>query len=211
MSVVLILSSFGAPPKAFQAAIARRAVTAVKQSEMQDRDLEGVAGVITTMHLDQVDFAARAEFITRFLDRGGRLAFMGHLMRPFLPELSTFVPLGAARRADFALTELSPHPVFEGIARCSLETRHGVAGFYGRGHVPPPAGAVALTGLGPERVVVDWVWARPQGGALFVHAGNDLWTIADDPAVNDLFAERLTGWCAGDLPASTDTSVASIA
>ena len=28
--------------------------------------------------------------------------------------------------------------------------------------------------LGPAKVPVDWVWARPAGGRIFSHAGNDL-------------------------------------
>lgn len=198
--MLLVVSHYGPPPRPFGGAIARGAIVPVKQVELEDADLERAAGVITTMHLDQVDFARRCEAITRFLDRGGRLAFMGHLVRPFLPALSAFIPLATGRRSDFALCRLGEHPIFDGIARESLEERRGVAGFYGRGHVPMPAGAAALTGLGPARVPVDWIWDRPEGGAILLHAGNDLWGATDDKHVNQLFAERLVEWAAGRLP-----------
>jgi hypothetical protein len=210
-TVLLVLSAFGPPPRVFEGAIARGALATIKQTEMQDGDLEAAAGVITTMHLDQVDFAARTGAITRLLDRGGHIAFMGHLERAFLPELSTFVPLRSARPAELALEVLAPHSIFDGVSRSSLATRRGVAGFYGRGHVPPPSGALALTGVGPERVPIDWVWSRPKGGALFLHAGNDIWTIAEDGAINRLLAERLVRWCAGELPTiSLDAAVENV-
>ena len=102
-----------------------------------------------------------------------------------------------ARRADFALVALGEHAVFEGIDRARLETRRGVAGFYGRGHAPAPPGGRALTGVGPQAAPIDWVWERPAGGALLMHAGNDLWTVCDEPSVNVALAERIVAWCAG--------------
>lgn len=195
-AILFVASGDGAAlPAAFARAAAQRHVLLVEEHELGDGLIDRAAGLITTMHLDQVAFAGREAALRRFFDRGGRLAFMGHLVRPFLPGLDTFIPLASGRRADFALTALADHPIFAGIDRSSLETRRGVAGFYGRGHVPPPKGATPLTGLGPERLPIDWVWDRPGGGAIFLHAGNELWAIADDPAVGAAFAERLVDWC----------------
>ncbi|BBU63742.1 hypothetical protein MSC49_36770 (plasmid) [Methylosinus sp. C49] len=194
---LLVLSGDGPPPKAFDAPRAAGALTIVRQTELDDSRLVAARGLITTMHLDQVDFARRSIALETFFDRGGRLAFMGHLARPFLPELAPFVPLGAGRRADFALVALDEHAVFEGIDRARLETRRGVAGFYGRGHSPPPPGGHALTGVGPRAAPIDWAWERPAGGALLMHAGNDLWTVCDESSVNVALAERIVAWCAG--------------
>lgn len=196
-AALLALSSDGPPSAAFANAIEAGLLQPVRQTELDDDRLARACGLITTMHLDQIDFAGRTVALTEFFDRGGRLVFMGHLARPFLPELAPFVPLTSGRRADFALVAKGVHPIFEGIDRAPLETRRGVAGFYGRGHVPMPRGGRVLTGLGPEKAPVDWVWERPDGGAILMHAGNDLWTVCDDTAVNVLLAERIAAWCAG--------------
>lgn len=200
-AVILILSASAEAPAQFAQAIREQRLRVVQQTSLTDAAIMDAAGLITTTHLDQLDFAARGDALSRFLARGGRMAFMGHLVRPFLPELMAFVPLASQRRVDFALSALGEHPVFAGIDRRSLETRRGVAGFYGRGHMPPPRGAVALTGLGPQRVPVDWIWDRPDGGEIFAHAGNELWGIADLPDTNHLFAERLVDWCAARIHA----------
>jgi len=129
------------------------------------------------------------------LDAGGRLVFCGHVLRPFVYGLEHFIPLADKRRADYVLTRLAEHPVFAGIDAKTLEANRGVAGFYGRGHNPPPPGATVLNGLGPDLAPVDWVWHRSAGGVLLVHSGNDLWGVGDDPAVKTLIAERLVSWC----------------
>jgi hypothetical protein len=196
-AALLIISADGPPSAAFAKAIDAELLRPVRQAELDDDRLARARGLITTMHLDQIDFAARTNALTAFFDRGGRLAFMGHLARPFLPELAPFVPLASGRRQDFALVAKGSHPIFEGIDRARLETRRGVAGFYGRGYTPIPRGGRALTGLGPEKAPIDWVWERPDGGEILMHSGNDLWSVCDDAAVNVLLAERLAAWCAG--------------
>ncbi|WP_018268250.1 hypothetical protein [Methylosinus sp. LW4] len=195
--ILLVLSGDGPPSKAFAAPLAACALAIVRQTELADARLAAARGVVTTMHLDQVDFVRRSAALEAFFDRGGRLAFMGHLARPFLPQLASFVPLGAGRRADFALAALGEHFVFDGVDRARLETRRGVAGFYGRGHAPIPPGGRALTGLGPGASPIDWIWERPGGGAILMHAGNDLWTVCDDASVNVALAERIVAWCSG--------------
>ncbi|PWB92897.1 hypothetical protein [Methylosinus sporium] len=195
--ILLVLSGDGPAPKSFDAPLASSALACVRQTELADARLSAARGVVTTMHLDQIEFARRAEALETFFDRGGRMAFMGHLARPFLPELSPFVPLGAGRRDDFALVALGDHFVFDGLDRARLETRRGVAGFYGRGHAPIPSGGRALTGVGPQAAPINWIWERPAGGAILMHAGNDLWTVCDEPSVNAALAERIVAWCVG--------------
>lgn len=194
---LLMLSGDGPAPKSFDSPIASGALACVRQTELDDARLAAARGLVTTMHLDQVDFARRAAALEAFFDRGGRLAFMGHLARPFLPELSPFIPLGSGRRSDFALIALGAHFVFDGLDRSRMETRRGVAGFYGRGHAPIPPGGRALTGVGPSAAPIDWIWQRPAGGAILMHAGNDLWTVCDETSVNVALAERIVTWCAG--------------
>lgn len=190
-AAVFIQSDDGPPPEPL---IAAGCVRVARQVDLSERDLLGACGLITTVYLDQIDFAARRDAIRDFLAGGGRIVFNGHVARPFVEGMRPFAPLASQRRADLALERLTPHPVFEGIPASVHATQKGVAGFYGRGHNPPLHGATSLTGIGPEKLPVDWEWLLAGGGGLFVHAGNDIWGTSDDPEVNALIAERLVAW-----------------
>lgn len=202
---LLILTHFGPPAEELQPLIAAGRVRAIRQIDLREADLHEAPGLITTIHLDQNDFAARRPALEAFIARGGRLVFNGHPVRPMIDGLDRYHPLTLRRRSDLDLVRLSGHPVFEGMAAASLVTRKGVAGFYGRGHVPLPEGAQAITGIGPDRLPIDWEWRRPSGGRIFVHAGNDLWTVADSEDSNRQLAERLVDWCAERRPGKTET------
>lgn len=196
--VIYIQSDDGPPPSAIERLIAMGVVTVKLQGELTDSDLLGARGLLTTTYLDQIDFHDRRAAIGRFLGRGGRIVFNGHIVRPFIDGMAPFLPLASKRRVDFELVRLSPHPVFAGISVSTHQAQMGVAGFYGRGHNPPLAGATFLTGIGPEQLPVDWEWLLPNGGGLFVHAGNDIWHVSDDDGVNNLMAERLVAWARGE-------------
>jgi len=193
--VIFIVSTDAPIPPQFDEMQSEGRVHPVRQDRVTPEIIAGAAGLIATASVDQIDLLEKRDAIERFLDAGGRMVINGHAMRPYVRELQPFVPLTTPHRPDYVLTRLANHPVFAGIPAQTLETNRGVAGFYGRGHNPPPAGATALTGIGPERLPVDWVWQRPGGGALFVHSGNDLWGVGDDPAVKRSIAERLVDWC----------------
>lgn len=197
--VLLVLTHYGPPAGVFTRLIETGRVRPVRQIALREEDIAEATGIITTIHLDQNDFMRRRASLECFLDSGGRLAFNGHLVRPFIAGPGAYVPLEKRGRADLELVRLAPHPLFDGIPIASLITRRGVAGFYGRGHVPPPPGATAITGIGPECFPVDWEWERPTGGRVFCHAGNDLWTIADTEEISRTLAERLVDWCAARL------------
>lgn len=92
---------------------------------------------------------------------------------------------------------INPHPLYEGIGLKKIETNKGVAGFYGRGCNLPPEGAIAINGLGPAMVPVDWVWARPQGGRFFSHAGNDLGTVGLEWNLASELTRRIVIWANG--------------
>lgn len=192
--VLFIQSDDGPPPNAIERLIAAGALKVRQQVDLTDGDLLRARALVTTTYLDQIDFLERRAAIGEFLTRGGRIVFNGHIVRPFIDGMLPFVPLASRRRIDLELARLSPHPVFAGIPVFTHQAQMGVSGFYGRGHNPPLAGATLLTGIGPERLPVDWEWVLPGGGGLFVHAGNDLWHVSDDQSVNDLMAERLVAW-----------------
>jgi hypothetical protein len=196
--VVFLVSHHGGLPRPFAAAQARGALRAVAEAEFTGAALDGAAGLVVSMHADQVALAAQAAMLEAFLARGGRIFFNGHVMRPVLRGLAEFVPSGEGHLADLLLTELAPHPVFRGIARSALQRRRGVAGFYGRGHNPPPPGATALTGVGASAAPLDWVWRHPGGGAFFSHAGNDIWTTMEESDVAARVAENIIAWLAGE-------------
>lgn len=196
---IFLISDDDPLPAAFDGVA--RLLRAVRQVDLGDGDLAAARGLITTTNLDQIDFAGRQAALSRFLVAGGRLVFNGHVVLPFLPGLQLFRPLASRRRADLDLVRLGPHPVLDGIAVAAHLTQRGVAGFYGRGHNPPLPGARPLTGIGPDRLPVDWEWLLPSGGGLLVHAGNDIWGTSDDATVNRRLAERLVTWSLADRPA----------
>ena len=51
----------------------------------------------------------------------------------------------------YRVAELAPHPIFDGVDPDDLTLRKGVAGFFARGHHPPPpdlSGNVGARDLG---------------------------------------------------------------
>lgn len=199
--LLLIHSHYGDVPPIFAKALALGGATIVRELDLTDQHFEAASGLMTTTHLDQLGFMTYTEVLQNFLNRGGRWFFNGHFMRPLVPGLKTYVPIKKAKRHDLVLGRLNDHPVFAGIDQCSLETRKGVAGFYGRGHNPLPDGGLAINGIGPDLLPVDWVWSRPEGGHVFSHAGNDLYGMSDDDATRTQLTERIISWTAGELEA----------
>ncbi|MDG3043003.1 hypothetical protein [Roseicyclus marinus] len=177
MSVIWLQSGFDDPPEPVRTAARSGRVTILRRAELTGAALGAHRGLITGLLLDQDAMMALRPLLERFLDRGGRWVFNGHLVRPLVEGLFPYQPMRAPRRRDFDLCQQVIHPIFDGVDPKHLETNKGVAGFYGRGANPPPPGAVVLNTLG-QGVAVDWVWHRPSGGAIFSHAGNDLAQIA---------------------------------
>ena len=183
-----------------------RTPAGVRIDPVAETDLAGlppneVGGLLVPMHVDQQLFAANPAWVEAFLTAGGSLVFNGLLAYPFLPELRPFEPL--ARRSVDALRvriEAPTHPIFAGIDADELTFRRGVAGFYGRGQTPPPAGAVVLTTLDRGRVPLDWEWRRPGGGRLLMHPGNDLWMFRDDTSSAGRLLPQLLDWVIAGTP-----------
>lgn len=187
-----LVSTFEAPGGAVRAAGER--LEPVEEDALLASPPEAWTGLIVSMHADQVFLHRHAGWFARFLDRGGRLAVSGHIERPFVAGLAPFVPLVRPGLDDLRVTRLAPHPVFDAWTGEELTTRRGVAGFFGRGHNPPPDRALLVNGLGPARVPVDWDWTRPGGGRLLVHGGNDLWVTFEEPAKNARLVGSLLDW-----------------
>ena len=161
-------------------------------------DLGRYRALLLPSHLDQRYFGGISDAISRFLDGGGTLVFNGHVAWPMLPEFQPFVPLPKLSLENLRVHRLVDHPVFDGVDPEDLTFRRGVAGFYARGHNPPPEGAVALNGVGPERLPCDWLYERPAGGRILMHCGNELWMYAgatDTSAAR--IPQQLCRWATG--------------
>lgn len=195
--LLCVQSHFGPPNLLFKEAASRQDVILINQTDLDTDLVAGATGLITTMHLDQIGLMDFREALKTMLDRGGRWFFNGHIMRPFLPELGLYQPTKRKSVEALSLTPLLPHSVFIGVDRAALAKRKGVAGFYGRGCNPMPAGATAITGLGPDLSPIDWEWQRPLGGTIFSHSGNDLVSTPEEEVVSVRLARNVIDWAVG--------------
>lgn len=168
-------------------------------SELAGLELSGHGAILVSMLADQVTLAEQSDKLEAFLDAGGTLVFNGHVAHAPIAGLTPFVPQTGRGIDSLTVHRLAEHPVYDGVSAQDLTFRRGVAGFYARGHNPPPAGAVALNGLGPDKVPVDWVWRRPGGGTVLMHCGLDLWAFAGDPTTASRMAPQLLDWLQTDV------------
>lgn len=196
---IWLKSAFAEPSETVMAAATEARVTVLTEDELTPEALFAHRGLVTSSQLDQDRALGWADILAKWLRAGGRWLFNGHMIRPILPDAAPFVPMEQPRRADFTQVRLAPHPILNGIATAKLEANRGVAGFYGRGHNPMPEGGIAVTGLGPRVIPVDWYW--PTGrGAVFSHAGNDIWGAGLEHGLGPVLTERCIAWTGGDLP-----------
>jgi hypothetical protein len=198
---LLIRSHYGEPQQRVRELIADGRVETRNEWEVEPRHIREASGVLTTMHLDQIRALEWCDAFDTLLDSGGRVGINGHVARPFIRGLKSYVPIPRQSLADLRLEALAPHAIFSGIDRLEWRTSRGVAGFYGRGHNPMPEGGIALTGIGPEHRPIDWVWHRPGGGVVFSHAGNDLWGMSESEGKGATIIDNLIAWTAGELDA----------
>lgn len=197
MSTIYLKSAYGKPSPGIIEAAARGEAIIVEQAALSPEILLAHTGLITGQQLDQDAMLKLKPALEAFLDRGGRWFFNGHMVRPLVDGMAQYRPIAAPKRADFDLSAINPHPIYDGIDLAKLETNRGVAGFYGRGCNPLPEGAVAVNGLGPEKMPVDWVWARPMGGRIFSHSGNDLAGMGLEWGLAPELSARILAWTNG--------------
>lgn len=136
-------------------------------------DLTPYAGLVVPAMADQEHLARHRGVLLDYLDGGGVIVFGGHLHRDWLPGASAFVPLEARSLRGYHVTFVADHPVFDGVDPHDLTFRRGVAGFFARGHHPPPDGATILTRLsgGQPSTYLDQV---STGGTILVQSSCDL-------------------------------------
>jgi hypothetical protein len=174
-------------------------VAFVDQYDLAAVDWSERRALIVTMHADQRLLQRLSAEWERLLDRGGVILFNGHIAHPFLPTLSKFVKIVKPRLDQFAVVKLCDHPVYQGLPTALMNKRRGVAGFWGRGHNPPPDGAQILQALDHGHAPIDWIWRRKQGGTVFMHGGNDLWSNFEDAALNAQIARQAIGWIVAEI------------
>ncbi|PZU87459.1 MAG: hypothetical protein DI528_07500 [Shinella sp.] len=197
MSTIYLKSAYGKPSPGILDAAARGDVVIVEQEDLTAEVLAAHRGLLTGQQLDQNALLSLKPALEAFLDAGGRWFFNGHVVRPLVDGMAQYRPIDAPKRADFDLSSINPHPLYDGLDLKKLEANKGVAGFYGRGCNPLPEGAVAINGLGPAQVPVDWVWARPGGGRIFSHAGNDLASMGMEWGLAPGLSARILDWVNG--------------
>lgn len=156
-------------------------------------DLSRYALLVVPATADQEFLARHRGVIERFLDGGGVLHFGGQLHRDWLPGASTFVPLPKPSLAAYRVAEIAPHPIFAGVEPDDLTFRRGVAGFFARGHHPPPPGAEVLLRLagGEPATYVDQVSTR---GTIVVHASGDLLGLGEHNGTGARVPDQLVAW-----------------
>jgi len=164
--------------------------------DLEHTNLLGYRALLIGLHADQRYLATRRAQLEAFLAAGRVVVFCGHVAEPFLPELQPFQPIEGYTLDDLDVVREAEHPVWDGVAVEDLSRRRGVAGFYGRGANPPPAGATVIHTLGPNRAPVDFIHRPAAGGWLLVHAGADLWNYAPDATTAGRIAPQLIDWAA---------------
>ncbi|MGH2732857.1 MAG: phosphate starvation-inducible protein PhoH [Actinomycetota bacterium] len=185
----------------------REMVEPIDIYELASTDLNPHGGLIIGAHVDQELLHRERAMIRNFLDEGKVIAFSGQLLHPWLPGAGPFVPRKIRSYHDYRVRVVSPHPIFEGVREDDLTFRRGVAGFFARGHNPPPEGAEVLAELpGGEPVV--YVDRSSTGGVILVHAGHDLLTYGlesvygdDAPATSaSRIGPQLLAWMLAEKP-----------
>jgi hypothetical protein len=171
-------------------------VDAAPMHDLPRIELERYRGLLVSLHADQLLLARQRRQLEAFLAGGGTIVFCGHVAYPILDELQPFVPIPDYRLDDLRVRLEQPHPVWAGVEAQDLTFRKGVAGFYGRGHNPPPASARIINTLGQQRYPVDFECRPSVGGRLLVHAGSDLWAYLEADSSAARLGPQLLDWIA---------------
>ncbi|MGH9182303.1 MAG: phosphate starvation-inducible protein PhoH [Acidimicrobiales bacterium] len=156
-------------------------------------DLGRYSGVVVEGMVDQEHLYRQRHQIGAYLDGGGLIVWSGQLFRPWLPGCGPFVPKEIRSFRDYAIRVVRPHPVFDGVDPEDLTLRRGVAGFFARGHHPPPEGAEVLLSLAEGEPVV-YVDRTTTKGTVFAHAGTGLLRWAEPGSTAARISPQLLAW-----------------
>jgi len=190
--VILLLDAQTSATPISQEPVVRERMAVEDVYLLPDLDLTPYAALHMSGMIDQEFLWQQRDAIDRFLDGGKVVVFCGHLLRPWLPGCGTFVPAPVTSYRDYVVHIVASHPVFEGVDAADLTFRRGVAGFFARGHHPPPPGAEVLATLAGGQPIT-WIDRSTTNGTVFVHSGNDRINFADDSTAARL-GPQLLDW-----------------
>lgn len=173
-------------------------VRAVDVYDLASLDLSGVGALLIGDMADQEHLAHHRGLVASFLADGKVVVFSGHLLRPWLPGCRPFVPKQIRMFHDYAVSVVSPHPIFAGVDPRDLTFRRGVAGFFARGHHPPPPGAKVLLALAGGEPVT-YLDGRTTAGTVLVHAGGALFDGGDPDSTAVRVLPQLLAWVRAEL------------
>ncbi len=171
----------------------RDQVACIDVYDLPAADLGRFDGLLVGGMVDQEFLYAQRDVVRAFCDAGKVVVFNGHLLRRWLPGGSPFAPTTIRSFGDYTVHLVGAHPLFDGVDARDLTLRRGVAGFYARGHHPPPDGAEVLATLdgGDPVTYVDRVSTR---GTILVHAGVELLGYAGVDSTAARLAPQLLAW-----------------
>lgn len=161
------------PPSHIEHDFIRESVEPLDMYELSEANLEKYAALMVTGNVDQEFLHRERDIVRAFLDAGKVLVFSGHLSRPWLPGAGTFVPKEIRSFRDYEIRKAKEHPIFEGVEEKDLTFRRGVAGFFARGHNPPPEGAEVLLTL-PGDEPIAYVDRKSTRGVILASVCYDL-------------------------------------
>lgn len=193
MMPALLLDPRASPTGRRQRWPALEDVEVVDLYELGKVDLEGYAALLIAGMVDQEFLWRQREVVAGLLGRSGVVVFCGQLFRPWLPGCLPFVPADIAGFGDYIVHLAEPHPVFAGVDPDDLTFRRGVAGFFARGHHPPPPGASVLATLAGGQPIT-WVDHHTTPGTVLVHAGADLLGYGGDDSTAARVVPQLLDW-----------------
>jgi hypothetical protein len=151
------------------------------------------AVVVVPAMADQEHLARHRDAVRGYLDSGGVLVFGGQVHRDWLPGASRFVALSPPSLAAYRVTEIAAHPIFDGVEPDDLTFRRGVAGFFARGHHPPPPGAKVLVRLSGGQPVT-YVDEVSTAGTIVLHANGDLFGLDSHDGTGARVPGQLLEW-----------------
>ena len=192
---VLVLDdqTSAAPVQAHEDPALREGMEAVDVYDLPSLDLEPYAALMVGGMVDQEFLWQHRDVLESFLARERAVVFCGQLLRSWLPGCGRFVPAKITSMRDYAVQLVEPDPVFAGVDPHDLTFRRGVAGFFARGHHPPPPDAKVLAALAGGQPTT-WIDRKTMPGTVFVHAGNDLLGYAQVDSTAARLASQLLEW-----------------
>lgn len=177
MKVLLAANGPGAPDASIDGLRPDVEVVPIDMYGLDATSLVHYRALLIGMHSDQYELQRVQSKLERYLSCGGIIVYCGHVAHPFLYMLATFRPIPRCTLEDLKVALDTTHPIYRGVEAEDVTFRRGVAGFFGRGSNPPPAGARVVATLAKGTMPLDW--EIPVGaGWLYVHAGLDLWRYA---------------------------------